>query len=63
MNIKLNLFRRLRDQIATCPNCRVEISKSTAYRNLAVEKTASELPSLCQVSNLLNVFKMCENKN
>lgn len=40
----------LRDQIATCPNCRVEISKSTASRNLAVEKAASELPSECQVS-------------
>ncbi|XP_059227034.1 zinc finger TRAF-type-containing protein 1 homolog [Stomoxys calcitrans] len=39
---------RLRDQIATCPNCRVEISKSTASRNLAVEKAASELPSECQ---------------
>ncbi|XP_018789976.1 PREDICTED: cysteine and histidine-rich protein 1 homolog [Bactrocera latifrons] len=42
---------RLRDQIATCPNCRVEISKSTASRNLAVEKAASELPSECQFCN------------
>ncbi|KAL9908936.1 zinc finger TRAF-type-containing protein 1 homolog [Glossina fuscipes fuscipes] len=42
---------RLRDQIATCPNCRVEISKSTASRNLAVEKAASELPSQCQYCN------------
>ncbi|XP_067645519.1 zinc finger TRAF-type-containing protein 1 homolog [Eurosta solidaginis] len=42
---------RLRDQIATCPNCRVEISKSTASRNLAVEKAASELPSECQYCN------------
>ncbi|XP_059612144.1 zinc finger TRAF-type-containing protein 1 homolog [Phlebotomus argentipes] len=39
---------RLRDQAATCPNCRVEISKSTASRNLAVEKAVSELPSDCQ---------------
>lgn len=39
---------RLRDQVATCPNCRVEISKSTATRNLAVEKAVSELPSECQ---------------
>ncbi|XP_055305504.1 zinc finger TRAF-type-containing protein 1 homolog [Sitodiplosis mosellana] len=39
---------RLRDQVATCPNCRVEISKSTASRNLAVEKAVSELPSECQ---------------
>ncbi|XP_013192652.1 zinc finger TRAF-type-containing protein 1 homolog isoform X2 [Amyelois transitella] len=39
---------RLRDETATCPNCRVEISKSTASRNLAVEKTVSELPSECK---------------
>jgi hypothetical protein len=41
---------RLRDQVATCPNCRVEISKNNATRNLAVEKAVSELPSECQVS-------------
>lgn len=41
-------FHRLRDQVATCPNCRVEISKSTASRNLAVEKAVSELPNECQ---------------
>lgn len=34
--------------MATCPNCRVEISKTTATRNLAVEKAVSELPSECQ---------------
>ncbi|KAJ8717519.1 hypothetical protein PYW08_005918 [Mythimna loreyi] len=39
---------RLRDEAATCPNCRVEISKATASRNLAVEKTVSELPSECK---------------
>lgn len=39
---------RLRDQVATCPNCRVEISKNNATRNLAVEKAVSELPSECQ---------------
>ncbi|XP_072943019.1 zinc finger TRAF-type-containing protein 1 homolog isoform X1 [Epargyreus clarus] len=39
---------RLRDEAATCPNCRVEISKTTASRNLAVEKTVSELPSECK---------------
>ena len=39
---------RLRDEMATCPNCRVEISKSSASRNLAVEKAVSELPSECQ---------------
>lgn len=42
---------RLRDQVPTCPNCRVEISKSTASRNLAVEKAVSELPSECQFCN------------
>lgn len=49
---------RLRDQIATCPNCRVEISKSTASRNLAVEKAASELPSECQVSWIFSNCKL-----
>ncbi|GLH13435.1 Cysteine and histidine-rich protein 1 homolog [Gryllus bimaculatus] len=39
---------RLRDEIATCPNCRIEISKTSASRNLAVEKAVSELPSECQ---------------
>ncbi|KAL4704144.1 hypothetical protein ACJJTC_012960 [Scirpophaga incertulas] len=39
---------RLRDEAATCPNCRVEISKSSASRNLAVEKTVSELPAECK---------------
>jgi uncharacterized protein with PIN domain len=39
---------RLRDEIATCPNCRIEISKTSAYRNLAVEKAVNELPAECQ---------------
>ncbi|KAE9545370.1 hypothetical protein AGLY_000913 [Aphis glycines] len=39
---------RLRDEMATCPNCRVDIAKNTATRNLAVEKAVSELPSECQ---------------
>ncbi|KAH8379463.1 hypothetical protein KR009_005110 [Drosophila setifemur] len=51
---------RLRDQIATCPNCRVEISKSTASRNLAVEKAASELPSECQFCNKEFPYKSLE---
>ncbi|KAJ0173893.1 hypothetical protein K1T71_010039 [Dendrolimus kikuchii] len=38
----------LRREGATCPNCRVEISKTLASRNLAVEKTVSELPSECK---------------
>lgn len=39
---------RLRDDTPTCPNCRIEISKSTASRNLAVEKAISELPLECR---------------
>ncbi|CAH0764079.1 unnamed protein product [Diatraea saccharalis] len=61
---------RLRDEAATCPNCRVEISKTTASRNLAVEKTVSELPAECK--HCTQVFprhslqhheqKTCENR-
>lgn len=39
---------RLRDETSTCPNCRVEISKDSASRNLAVENAISELPSECK---------------
>ena len=39
---------RLKDETATCPNCRCEISKSLCTRNLAVEKAISELPALCR---------------
>lgn len=39
---------RLKDETATCPNCRCEINKNSCTRNLAVEKAVSELPSLCQ---------------
>lgn len=50
---------RLRDTVATCPNCRVEISKNNASRNLAVEKAVSELPSECQVNNYsINAFSV-----
>ncbi|KAM4028135.1 zinc finger TRAF-type-containing protein 1 isoform 1-T1 [Anomaloglossus baeobatrachus] len=38
---------RLKEELATCPNCRCEISKSLCCRNLAVEKAVSELPSEC----------------
>ncbi|CAG0898818.1 unnamed protein product [Cyprideis torosa] len=38
---------RLRDSTPACPSCRVEISKSTSTRNLAVEKAVSELPTTC----------------
>lgn len=42
---------RLRDEVATCPNCRIEINKGAASRNLAVEKAVSELPAECQFCN------------
>lgn len=38
-------------QVATCPNCSVEISPSTVSRNLAVEKAILELPSKCHYCN------------
>ncbi|XP_033855756.1 zinc finger TRAF-type-containing protein 1 isoform X1 [Acipenser ruthenus] len=38
---------RLKEEQATCPNCRCEISKSLCCRNLAVEKAVSELPFEC----------------
>ncbi|CAF0714903.1 unnamed protein product [Brachionus calyciflorus] len=38
---------RLKEELATCPNCRCEISKQLCCRNLAVEKTLSELPASC----------------
>jgi len=44
---------RLRDEVATCPNCRIEINKNTSTRNLAVEKV--RLSSLvCLATNRLN---------
>ncbi|MBN3271879.1 CYHR1 protein, partial [Polyodon spathula] len=45
---------RLKEEQATCPNCRCEISKSLCCRNLAVEKAVSELP--CQCSFCLKLF-------
>ncbi|XP_063905354.1 zinc finger TRAF-type-containing protein 1 homolog [Zophobas morio] len=42
---------RSRDDTPTCPTCRVEICKTTATRNLAVENAVSELPSECQFCN------------
>lgn len=39
---------RLKDEAATCPSCRCEISKTGCIRNLAVEKAISEMPALCQ---------------
>uniref|UniRef100_A0A2P2HXU1 Cysteine and histidine-rich protein 1 homolog n=1 Tax=Hirondellea gigas TaxID=1518452 RepID=A0A2P2HXU1_9CRUS len=38
---------RIKDDAPTCPNCRVELSRSVCTRNLAVEKAVSELPAEC----------------
>lgn len=38
----------LRDDQAKCPTCRVDISKLSTSRNLAVEKALSELPAGCR---------------
>ena len=38
---------RLRDETATCPNCRCLISSEDCTRNLAVEKAIQELPVKC----------------
>lgn len=42
------------------PNCRCEISKSNCTRNLAVEKTISELPIQCD--HCLKIFLRSEIK-
>lgn len=42
---------RIKDETATCPNCRTEISRTICIRNLAVEKAVSELPSDCGFCN------------
>ena len=44
---------RLKDEQATCPNCRCEINKSLCSRNLAVEKTLCELPASCSYCNIM----------
>lgn len=47
---------RLRNLNATCPNCRIDLSRATASRNLAVEKIVSELQSECQVRPYLLLY-------
>ena len=42
---------RIRDETATCPNCRCVISKDACSRNLAVEKAVCELPGECRFCN------------
>lgn len=39
---------RLRDETASCPNCRCVISRDLCSRNLAVEKAVCELPGQCR---------------
>jgi hypothetical protein len=39
---------RLKNEQASCPSCRTEISSKNASRNLAVEKAVSELPTQCE---------------
>ncbi|XP_076448754.1 zinc finger TRAF-type-containing protein 1-B-like [Babylonia areolata] len=43
---------RIRDETATCPNCRCEINKNNCVRNLAVEKAATEMPVDCHLCSL-----------
>lgn len=38
---------RLKDDNATCPNCRCDISMERCVRNLAAEKAVGELPTEC----------------
>lgn len=38
---------RLKDEQATCPNCRCEISKQLCCRSLIAEKVLSQLPTSC----------------
>uniref|UniRef100_H2YQ04 RING-type domain-containing protein n=1 Tax=Ciona savignyi TaxID=51511 RepID=H2YQ04_CIOSA len=52
---------RLKDEQATCPSCRVDITRGSCIRNLAVEKAISELPVECSTcggtfsrSNIVN---------
>ena len=39
---------RLKNEQASCPTCRIEITSKNSSRNLAVEKAVSELPSNCE---------------
>ena len=52
---------RLKDEQATCPNCRCEISKTSCCRNLAVEKTLSELPASCAFCQVMLARHGLEN--
>lgn len=52
---------RLKDEEATCPNCRCDIGKNLCTRNLAVEKAISEMPATCQYCTMLLPRNTLEN--
>ncbi|XP_067013922.2 zinc finger TRAF-type-containing protein 1 homolog [Anabrus simplex] len=52
---------KLRDETSTCPSCRVEISRSSVWRNLAVEKASNELPCTCKFCH--REFPRCSIQN
>ena len=52
---------RLKDEQASCPNCRCEISKNSCSRNLAVEKTVCELPANCAYCNIMYPRNLIDN--
>ena len=54
---------RLKDEQATCPNCRCEISKTSCSRNLAVEKTLAELPASCYNCHVMYPRNCLEQHN
>lgn len=55
---------RLRNEMASCPNCRTDITESLCIRNLAVEKAVSELPIECKFCNeLLPRFYVDKHEN
>ena len=43
---------RLKNEQATCPSCRTEISHKSCSRNLAVENAVLEMPIECQYCNV-----------
>lgn len=58
--VSLNFSFERKSNEFSSPNCRCEISKSNCTRNLAVEKTISELPIQCD--HCLQIFLRSEIK-
>ncbi len=52
---------RLKDEQATCPNCRCEISRTLCCRSLIAEKILSQLPIDCTYCK--QVYLRCEIDN